>query len=56
MSRFIRLFVLLAIGALVALLVIKMRASRTSEATVDGVGSISGSFDTWPDVPVKQSA
>ena len=56
MARTIRLLLLLALGVLVALVVVKMRATRTSESAVDGSVPLTGSFDTWPEVPIKQTA
>jgi len=56
MARMIRLLLLLVLGALVALVIVKMRASRSGDSAVDGAEPLSGSFDTWPEVPIKQTA
>jgi hypothetical protein len=56
MARTLRILALLALGALVGLLVIKMRASRTEQASLGGTAPLSGSFDTWPEVPIKRTA
>ena len=47
---------LLAILGLIVMSVVKMRASRDSQAGVDQEAKLPGSFDTWPEVPVKRGA
>ena len=50
------------LAGLVALLgaavmaIVKMRASRDIQAAVDQGKELSGSFDTWPEVPLKRGA
>ena len=56
MARTVRIRVLLALGLLIGLVVVKMRASRTEQASLSGTTPLSGSFDTWPEVPVKKTA
>jgi hypothetical protein len=56
MARSIRLVILLVLGALVAVAIQRMRASRSERAGLDEDAPILGSFDTWPEVPLKRSA
>jgi|GEM_PF-1945110 hypothetical protein len=56
MTRTVKLMVLAALGALVVLAVVKLRATRQATSGLDAEGSLPGSFDTWPDVPRKQTA
>ena len=56
MARTIRLVVLLALIAVVTLIVVKLRSSRAPRAELGGSGALPGSFDTWPDVPIKKVA
>jgi hypothetical protein len=52
----LKLLILATIGALVVILAVKLRATRESHAGLDAKGKLPGSFDTWPEVPRKQSA
>jgi len=56
MARTLRLVVLVALITLFSLVVVKLRATRSERASLDSVGTLAGSFDTWPEVPLKQSA
>jgi hypothetical protein len=56
MPRLLKLLVLVAVGAATALLVVRLRASRQSASALGGDAPLVGSFDTWPEVPLKQSA
>ena len=59
MRRTIRLALLAGLVALLGLAimaVVKMRASRDVQAGVNQGAKLPGSFDTWPDVPVKRGA
>ena len=56
MARTIKLLVLAALGTLVVLAVVKLRATRQATSGLDTEGALPGSFDTWPDVPRKQTA
>jgi len=56
MARTIRLAVLLALIAVVTLIVVNLRSSRAPRAELGGSGALPGSFDTWPDVPIKKVA
>ena len=55
MARTIRLLLLLALGTLLGVAIVKMRSSRAAHAGIHAGAVLPGSFDTWPDVPVKQS-
>ncbi len=47
---------LLALLGAAVVAVVKMRASRDVQAAVDQGKELSGSFDTWPEVPLKRGA
>lgn len=59
MRRALTLALLALLAALLGaavLAVVKMRASRDVQAAVDQGNDLSGSFDTWPEVPLKRRA
>jgi len=56
MARTLRLVVLLALVTLVSVVIVRMRATRAERASLDAGESMPGSFDTWPEVPLKQTA
>ena len=56
MKRLATILALLALAALTALAVTRLRSSRTGQSALGGDQPLSGSFDTWPEVPLKQSA
>ena len=56
MKRLVSILALLALAALAALVVTSLRSSRAGQSALGGDQPLSGSFDTWPEVPLKQSA
>ena len=55
-KRLVSILALLALAALAALVVTRLRSSRAGQSALGGDQPLSGSFDTWPEVPLKQSA
>ncbi len=56
MTRTIRLILLGLLLAGIAFLVLKLRSSRAPESSLDTGVPLTGSLDTWPDVPEKNIA
>ncbi|MEI8263666.1 MAG: hypothetical protein F2903_01160 [Actinobacteria bacterium] len=56
MARTIRLILLGLLVAGIAFLVLKLRSSRAPESSLDAGVPLTGSLDTWPDVPEKNIA
>jgi hypothetical protein len=55
-KRILSILVLAGVSALVALLVVRMRSTRADQSSLGGERRLPGSFDTWPEVPLKHSA
>ena len=55
MPRVLKLIALALLAGLVALVVVRLRASRAPSAGLDSTGELPGSFDNWPEVPRKEA-
>jgi hypothetical protein len=56
MARTIKFLVLVALVAVVAFVIARLKSSTQATAALGGDGELPGSLDTWPEVPVKQVA
>ena len=56
MKRLVGILVIVVLVAAVASVVLRMRSTRSTQSALGGEERLPGSFDTWPEVPLKQSA
>jgi len=56
MKRTLVIALALVVVAAVTTVIVRLRSTKAETAPLDTEGTLGGSLDTWPDVPVKNVA